>query len=188
MSKIFDALREAELASRSRARLAATQEKPARAPVVTRSTDPVNAPEPQKRANERLVRHGTSRYLTLCFLGVLIMLAAAVFLRHYVRSRAHNRQATEITSGAKVAEILFLNSTVEQSTSALLATFSRNLPGFVLQVAAMRHEDNAGALAETLQQRNSPALVLKRGAAPSYRLSSVTWLHPTFSVERRCFG
>jgi cell division septation protein DedD len=46
-----------------------------------------------------------------------------------------------------------------------------SVPGFVLQVAAMKREDNADALARTLQARNFPAFVFKRGSNPFYRVA-----------------
>jgi len=82
-----------------------------------------------------------------------------------------NRQAIEITSAGKGAGILSPSAIVEQSTSALPTTLSLDVPGFVLQVAAMKHEDNADALAETLHQRNLAAFVFKRGADPFYRVA-----------------
>jgi cell division septation protein DedD len=82
-----------------------------------------------------------------------------------------DRQAIEITSGGIVPGILSPGSTVEKSTSTLPATISHDVAGFVLQVAAMKHEDNADALAETLRQRNFPVFVFKRGAGPFYRVA-----------------
>ena len=172
MSKIFDALKQAELASRSRSRLAETREKPAQVVFVIHATDSVSMDplnEPEGKANEGLSRHGTSLHLIWFFLVVLLTSATVIFLRHYARGVGDDRQATEITSAGKVPAP---GSTFQQSTSALPATLSSDLPGFVLQVAAMKHEDNADALAETLHRRNFPAFVFKRGAAgPFYRVA-----------------
>jgi cell division septation protein DedD len=100
----------------------------------------------------------------------LLLSANVIFLRHYALSTGDNRQAIGIISAGKVPGILSPGSTVEQSTSTPSATISQDVPGFVLQVAAMEHEDNADALAETLHQRNFPAFVFKRGAGPFYRV------------------
>ena len=115
-------------------------------------------------------RHGTSRYLAWLFLGVLLISAAVVFPRHNARSVADDRHAVEVTSAGKEPGILSPGSTVKQSTSALAATLSLDSPGFMLQAAAMKHEDNAEALAETLRQSNFPAFVFKRGGDPFYRV------------------
>jgi hypothetical protein len=122
-------------------------------------------------ANRSRPRHGTSRYLIWLILVALLISAAVIFLRHNVRGMGHDRQARVITSAVKGPGILAPGSIVEQSTSALPTTLSWDLPGFVLQVAAMKHEDNANALAETLRQSNFPAFVFKRGADPFYRVA-----------------
>jgi hypothetical protein len=165
VSKNFDALTRVDLASRSRPRLAAL------AAFIIRAKDCVDPLQLEARANAGLRHHGTSRYLIWFFLGVLLLSANIIFLRHYARGMGDNRQAIGITSAGKVPGILSPGSTVEQSTSTPPATISRDVPGFVLQVAAMKHEDNADALAETLHQRNFPAFVFKRGAGPFYRVT-----------------
>jgi cell division septation protein DedD len=45
-----------------------------------------------------------------------------------------------------------------------------NRSGFVLQVGAMTHKENAEALAEALQRRNFPAFVSRREADGFYRV------------------
>ncbi len=42
--------------------------------------------------------------------------------------------------------------------------------GFVLQVGAMAHQENAEALAKSLQQKNFPAFVFDRGGDGLYRV------------------
>jgi hypothetical protein len=171
MSKNFDALRHVQLASRSSPRLAAIRQKSTQAASDIRSRDCVDPLELEVSANEGLSRHGTSRYLIWFFLGVLLISVNVILLRHYARGMGDNRQATGITSTGKVPGILSSSSTVERSTSALPATISRDLPGFVLQVAAMKHKANADVLAETLHQRNFPVFVFKHGAVPFYRVA-----------------
>jgi len=46
-----------------------------------------------------------------------------------------------------------------------------DLPGFVLQVGAMKNEANADALAHDLQKKNFPAFVFRRGADRFYRVA-----------------
>jgi hypothetical protein len=59
VSKIFDALKQAELASRSRSRLAETQEESAQVVFVNHAPDSVSMDplEPEAKANEGLSRH-----------------------------------------------------------------------------------------------------------------------------------
>jgi SPOR domain len=171
VSKIFDALKQAELANRSRQQLAATPEKPAPAIFVVHATDSVHPPESPARADQRLGRHGISRHLIWFFLGVLLISAAVIFLRHHARGVADRRSAPEIKSEASAPGILSVSSTVEPSTPAPPATLPSDVPGFVLQVAAMKHEDNAEALERTLHQKNFPAFVFKRGAGTLYQVA-----------------
>jgi hypothetical protein len=133
-----------------------------------RSRDCVDPLAQEAMANEGLSCHGTPRYLIWFFLGVLLISMNVIFLRHYGRGRGDNRQAIGITSTGKVPGILSPSSTIERSSLALPATISRDHPGFILQVAAMKHKDNADALAEILHQRNFPVFVFKRGAGPFY--------------------
>jgi hypothetical protein len=170
VSKNFDALRKVRFASRSRPRLTVIRQKSAQAAFVIRSKDCLDPLELEARSHQGFSRHNTSRYLIWFFLGVLLISAGVIFPRHYVRGMGDNRQAIGIASREKVPEILSLGPTIERSTSTVPATVSRDLPGFVLQVAAMKHEENADALAETLHQKNFPAFVFNRGAGPFYRV------------------
>jgi hypothetical protein len=130
--------------------------------------DTLTQPELASRSRPR---DGTSHYLIWLFLAVLLISAAVVFLRHNGRGVANDRRAIEITSAGKEPGILSSGSFVEQSTSALATALSLDSTGFVLQVAAMKHEDNADALAESLHQSNFPAFVFKRGDDPFYRVA-----------------
>ena len=171
MSKIFEALKQAELASRSRPRLAAGQERSAPALPFILTADSSKLAEPQARANKRLSRHGAKSPLIWFFLGVLFTSAAFIFLPHHGRIVDDHRPAIEIASAGKMPGIPSLSSTVEQSTQSLPAAFSSRFPGFVLQVAAMKHESNADALAQTLQQMNFPSFVYQRGGDPFHRVA-----------------
>jgi hypothetical protein len=139
-------------------RLAATEKEFAQPVFVIPATDSVAPP----------------RHLIWFVLGALSICLAVVFLRHYAHGVGDNRQVAEITAAGKVPENLDLGSTVKPSpatTSALPPTLPLNVPGFVVQVAAMKHEENADALAETLHQRDFPAFVFRRGADPFYRVA-----------------
>jgi hypothetical protein len=167
----FDALKQAELASRSRLRLTETQEESAEVVLAIRAAVLGDFLGSVAGANEGLTRHRTSRFLIWLLLGVLLLTAAFIFPRLNARGVRGTRQAIEIMSAGKGPGNLSPGSTVEQSTSAVSATISMDLPGFVLQVAAMKYEDNADALAETLHRRSFPAFVFKRGAGPFYRVA-----------------
>lgn len=177
MSKNFDSLRKVQLASRSGPWLAAIRQDSAEAAFGIRSKACVDPLELEAAAKEGLSRRATPHYLIGFFLGVLLVSAAVIFLRRYERRTVDDRNAVAITSTTeKAPEIPSAVSTAEQSTSelstsALPATISLDLPGFVLQVAAMKHEENADALSEILRQRNFPVFVFKRGPGPFYRVA-----------------
>jgi hypothetical protein len=170
VSKNFDALRQVKLASRSRPRLGTIRHSSAQTAFIIRAKDCVDPLELEERPNEGLSRFVTSRYLSWLSLGVLLISANVIFLRHYARAMGDNRQAIDAASAGNVSGIVSPGSTVEKSASVLPATLSWGLPGFVLQVGAMKREDNADALAETLHQRNFPSFVFRRGADPFYRV------------------
>ena len=145
-----------------------SRNKSAHAVYVTHATDSVRRLEPVTSANKKSSHYGAPGYLIWFLLGVLLISAAVLFLRHYARSAADSRQAEKITTSGKAPGISPPVSTVEQPASALPAALPSNLPGFMLQVAAMKHEENALALSETLHQKNFPVFVFKRGAGPFY--------------------
>ena len=171
MSRIYDALKQAELASQSRSRLATARKDPALTVLVTRATDSASRLEPVTRANKGSSLYGTARYLIWFFLGVSLTLAVVIFLLHNAPGVGESQQAKEITAAGNPPEILPPVSPVEQPASALPAALSSNLPGYVLQVAAMKHEENAHALSETLHQKNFPVFVFKHGAGPFYMVT-----------------
>ena len=64
-------------------------------------------------------------------------------------------------------------TSVSESTGAAsvrAADLPSKYDGFVLQVAAMAHQENAEALAKSLQQKNFPAFVFDRGGDGLYRV------------------
>ena len=145
-----------------------TRNKSAHPVLDTHATESVGRLEPKTRPNKGSIRYGTPRYLIWIFLGVALVSAAVIFLRHHARGVGDSRQAKEITVAGGAPEILPRGPAVEPPASALPAALSSNVPGFMLQVAAMKKEENALALSETLHQRNFPVFVFKRGAGPFY--------------------
>jgi cell division septation protein DedD len=73
-----------------------------------------------------------------------------------------------VIAAAKVSE-----ASPDTSTNPKIVSPDANLPvgqpGFVLQIGAMTHEENAAALAESLQH-DFPALVSRRGTDRFYRV------------------
>ncbi len=129
----------------------------------------------QPAVNQGLSRYPTSPYLMLFVLATLSLFSGIAFVRHY--PGVGNRwQGKEIMAAGKVREIPTPSSTASVEpppapTPSLPVTLPLSVPGFVLQVAAMKHEDNADALAKALQKKNFPAFVFKRGANPFYRVA-----------------
>ncbi|HEY6442359.1 MAG TPA: SPOR domain-containing protein [Candidatus Acidoferrales bacterium] len=164
------------------AELALVEEEPAQPPVFfTHEIGSVGFLAPQPMPNE-VSHYGASRYLTWLILGALSIVSGITFIRHYP-GVANRWQAKEIMAADKVPEIPAPSSTASVEpppapTPSLPVTHPLSLPGFVLQVAAMKHEDNADALAKTLQQRNFPAFVFKRGATPFYRVAVGAYSDP----------
>jgi sporulation related protein len=145
-----------------------SRNKSAQAVLVSHTTGSVRRLEPETSVNKASSRYNTPRHLIWFFLGVLLISAAVLFLRHYARRAGDNRRAIVNAAAGKAPVIPPPISPVEQPASALPAALSSNLPGFMLQVAAMKHEENALALSETLHQNNFPVFVFKRGAGPFY--------------------
>ncbi len=130
--------------------------------------------KPDVRDDEGLKRYGKSRHLIgLVLIGVLFSLASIFTMGYYFNSRRKNSRTKEVTAAAKVSSLPSKSSAapVTQSpatTPSLNPTISLDLPGFVLQVGAMAHEENADALAEALRRRNLQAFVFKRGTDRFY--------------------
>lgn len=168
--------------------LALAEEELAQPPVfLTRPTDSADFLAPPPTPNEGLSRYGASHYLTWLVLGALSLFSGVAFVRHYLGGTGSSWRTKEILAAGKVPEIQPLPSTalVEQpskTASSLPPALPLNVPGFVLQVAAMKHEDNADALAKALQKKNFPAFVFKRGANPFYRVAVGAYGDPDSAV------
>jgi SPOR domain/PilZ domain len=167
-------------------KLAITRKEPAWPVSVTHEIDFLDLLDPRTRANEGLSRHRTSHYLMWLVLSVLLF-SAIVFLRHYPGVE-DSRQVKEIMAAGKAPEVPSAGSIASvkpspAATPSLPSALPLDAPGFVLQVAAMKHEDNANALAETLQKENFPAFVFKRGADPFYRVAVGTYSDPDSALR-----
>jgi hypothetical protein len=129
--------------------------------------------KPDVRGEEGLSRYAKSRHLTGLLLAGVLMSSAFVFSLGYYFGSMWYSQRAKSPAAAKVPQPTSQGSMapVNQSpatTPTLPPTISLEHPGFVLQVGAMTHEDNADELAQALRQRNLPAFVFRRGTDRFY--------------------
>ncbi|HEY6905052.1 MAG TPA: SPOR domain-containing protein [Candidatus Acidoferrales bacterium] len=155
----------------------ALAEEPAQPPLfLTHQTDSADFLAPQPIPNEGLGRYGASHYLTWLVLGTLSLFSGVALVRHYLGGTESSWRTKEIMAAGKLPEIPLAGPIASANPSPVTTPFlpptlPLSVPGFVLQIAAMKHEGNADALAKTLQKRNFPAFVFKRGANPFYRVA-----------------
>jgi SPOR domain/PilZ domain len=111
------------------------------------------------------------------FLLAALLCIPAVLLGYYLPSLVGNRKVERIASRSTTTPHLLSDHGVRQvdSLSApqsnLPPRLSLDQPGFVLQVAAMRSEENADAFAATLNQMNFPAFVFRHQGDRFYRVA-----------------
>jgi cell division septation protein DedD len=119
------------------------------------------------------------RYPIRLFLAVMLLSWALVFLGYRMGSSEVNTQAKEVAGSAMQPEVtskaFVAPPTSVEASSAVAASGSNSLawtdPGVVFQVAAMKEESNADALAEALQKKNLPAFVFRRGTDRLYKVA-----------------
>ena len=126
---------------------------------------------PRDKSSDRGRTAGSrkSRERTGVFLVTVLLLSAFFLVASRFDRNGNSSRGTEVRAAAKVAELSPDNS-VNAKTLSVDPSLSWDQPGFVLQVAAMTHEENADALAESLRQRNFPVIVSRRGTSRFYRL------------------
>jgi septal ring-binding cell division protein DamX len=114
-----------------------------------------------------------SRSIGLTLTIAVVLLSACFFVVYRSYRPGNNSQGTEVRAAAKPADYSSGSSTnpTAVSVNPKLPSYQR---GYVLQVGAMTHEDNALALAESLQQKNFLAFVFHREADRFYRV----WVGP----------
>jgi hypothetical protein len=140
---------------------------------LTEEFEPTN---PELRSAEVLNSPGKSGRTIGVAVATVLLSSAFGFLVHYLRGMRNNPQVTDNTAAAKPSELPSEDAIASVNSSSATTAFSPppsrlDLPGFVLQVGAMTHEDNADALAQDLQQRNFPAFVFRRGADRFYKVA-----------------
>jgi hypothetical protein len=113
--------------------------------------------------------------VTGMLVATAILCLAIGLLRSHLSERAETRTARETTS-TTVPESPARSSIAPVSTfpatiPSLPASSSLDVLGFVLQVGAMRREDNADGLSNSLRRQNLPAFVFKRGTDRFYTVA-----------------
>ena len=121
------------------------------------------------RREDRLLR-----LMGLC-LTAMTLLLALVFLGYSLGSRGDHRP-TQVLAPVATGPDLPAAPQAEPAetsptTSPLPSTVPLDVPGFVLQVAAMRYEANADGLSEILQENDFPAFVFKRNTDRFYKVA-----------------
>jgi cell division septation protein DedD len=134
---------------------------------ISPAQETTSSPETSDRA--RTSGSSKSPERTLLFLTALLLLSGFFLLGPFFRRVAHGSQATEVIAGAKVAKFSD-DISANPKTLSVDPGLSWDQPGFVLQVGAMAHEENADALAESLRQRNFPVIVSRSGTSRLYRV------------------
>jgi cell division septation protein DedD len=119
---------------------------------------------------------GKSRHTIELILAVVLLSWALVFLGYQMGSTGFSRAGREIPSGSKGAEApsQAMVGSVEASPapSQLLSGIpSVSDAGVVLQVGAMKLEENADAMAQELQKKNFPAFVFRHGGDRLYKVA-----------------
>jgi cell division septation protein DedD len=139
-------------------------------------------------------RASKSRYSLELFLAIVVLSCALIFLGYQMGTTGASRQSREVTSAAKVTEA---SSKPEMASVAALpepaampapapartmertpapvrtaaATGPSMDSGVVLQVGAMKLEDNAAAMAQELRKKKFPAVVFRHGNDKLYRVA-----------------
>jgi cell division septation protein DedD len=98
------------------------------------------------------------RPIAVLVLAALLLSTIVVFLTSHFRKLLNNNQADAVAVATKEPE-LPPRISVNPTKASLHPNRPLNGLGFVLQVGAMIHKDNADALAESLRKKNFPAFV-----------------------------
>ncbi len=131
---------------------------------------------PQILSDVGLSGGGKSRHTIELILAVVLLSWALVYLGYQMGSTGFNRVGREITAATKGNEApsKALVSSVEASPAPnppLSATPAVGDSGMVLQVGAMKLEENADAMAQDLQKRNFPGFVFRHGGDRLYKVA-----------------
>jgi cell division septation protein DedD len=141
--------------------------------LLSEELDPKN---PDLRSAEELNGDRKSSLRIVVPLALVFLSSIVGFIAHHSGRTRNNLQTGDITSAAKSPETPSEDTTVPVKSLSEATPFSTpparlDLPGFVLQVGAMKQETNADALAKLLQEKNFPAFVFRRGTNRFYRVA-----------------
>jgi septal ring-binding cell division protein DamX len=154
---------------------------PARAtqPQLDFAPAPLELTVPVKVANREAFQNqakGKLRRTLSLILTIAPLSSALVLLGYYLGNRGDYHPSHTLAAAPKLPE-LAAPAPVEAApplaapSTSLPSTLSLDNPGFVLQVAAMQHEDYADALSSSLQKKNFPAFVFKRNSEHLYKVA-----------------
>jgi cell division septation protein DedD len=123
-------------------------------------------------------------------IAVASVLLSSIFgyLVYHWRGTRMNVQVQESAALAKAPELPPKDATAPLKPSPTATpvsppTLRLDLPGFVLQVGAMKNEANADVLAHDLQKKNFPAFVFRRGSDHFYRVAVGPYTNKEASVR-----
>jgi len=116
---------------------------------------------------------GKSRHTIELILAVVLLSWALVFLGYQMGSTGFSRAGREAAAVAKVNEApsKAMVASVEASPAPNEPLPSVGDSGVVLQVGAMKLEENADAMAQDLQKKNFPAFVFRHGGDRLYKVA-----------------
>ena len=166
-----------------------------------REAEPVIETEPEGAKSEPTLtggreRAGKSRYSLELFLAVAVLSCALIFLGYQMGTTGASRQSREVTSASKGTEasskpeVVSAAALPEPAVTTAPAPAPARTParapapmrtaaptgpsmdsGVVLQVGAMKLEDNAAAMAQELRKKKFPAVVFRHGHDKLYRVA-----------------
>jgi hypothetical protein len=144
-------------------------------PIAQKSIPESESPKLLEKPVGRSRRAGKPRLVIGLVSVVALLFLAFAFSRYQLFNGAQTGQAREMT-GTTVPESASKGSTASVNTLPETApplpnTTSLVVPGFVLQVGAMRNENNADGLSDSLQRKHLPAFVFKRRTDRFYRVA-----------------
>jgi septal ring-binding cell division protein DamX len=135
--------------------------------------EPIN---PELGSAEEFANDRKSSFTIVVALALVLLSSVLVFLVYHSRAVRKSPQPSETTAPAEVPILLTNDVTAPEKPSTTRTPSSASsarldLPGFVLQVGAMKQEANADALAQVLRKKNFPAFVFMSGADSFYRVA-----------------
>jgi hypothetical protein len=113
-------------------------------------------------AHTGLGRLSKLSYPAALILAMIILTPASIFVGYLLGNGGFSSQASNIAPISNAIPAKKEPLAAPATTSDPPGALPLDAPGFVLQVGAMIHEDNADTLRATLEEKHFPALVFKR--------------------------